>query len=217
MKNLLKSSIKAFLLVCLLSVTGQSFGAKPVPGARIPELDDLDFTEMLMSVDVGKYSDIVQKEQQTKGKKLTDKFNDKNGSAVETFRNKEVLLVTIPAKLLFDPNETLLNAKADDYLEPFKAYMKSPDEYRVLLVMHTDNTGSETYREEIAGERVESVFEWFEQQSGLDTSYVFTYNFADEMPLVENDTQQNRDKNRRLEVYLMPGQKWIDRLKKEKK
>lgn len=217
MKNLLKSSIKVFLLVCLLSFAGQSFGAKPVPGARIPELDDLDFTEMLMSVDVGKYSDIIQKEQQAKGKKLTDKFNDKNGSAVETFRNKEVLLVTIPAKLLFDPNETLLNAKADDYLEPFKAYMKSPDEYRVLLVMHTDNTGSETYREEIAGERVESVFEWFEEQSGFDTSYVFTYNYADEMPLVENDTQQNRDKNRRLEVYLMPGQKWIDRLKKEKK
>ena len=170
---------------------------------------------MINSVDLGDHSEFIQQFQNKEARnyKLLSKFNGTNGCSVENFRNKEVLLITIPARLLFAPNETLLNDKAPDYLAPFKRYLKSPDTYRVLLVMHTDNTGSEQYREDITDERVESIFEWFELQ-GCDTTFLFPYSMGDEMPLYENDSQSNRDANRRLEIYLMPGQKMLEQAKK---
>ena len=158
---------------------------------------------------------LIRKFQEKEGRNRlhTRDYNSKNGSSVETFRNKEVLLVTIPASKLFGPNETELRHGADAMLAPLKRYLKDPDMYRVLMVMHTDNTGSEKYRDYITEERAASVFDWFASQ-GVETKYLFPYAMGDEMPLVRNNSMENRDKNRRLEVYLMPGKKMLDLAKK---
>ena len=37
---------------------------------------------------------------------------------------------------------------------------------------------------------------------------------ADEMPLKANTSMENRDANRRLEIYLMPGEKMVEQAKK---
>lgn len=185
------------------------------------ELDEMTFIEMINSVDLGAQSSFIQKYQEKEARsKLMPKFDNqdarKEGCSVETFRNKEVILVTIPAYLLFAPNSTELSAKASEYLVPFKRYLNNPDTYRVLLVMHTDNTGSEAYRDMITEKRVDAVFDWFEDQGG-DTSYLFPYAMGDEMPLMKkNDSQENRNRNRRLEIYLMPGEKMLEMANKGK-
>lgn len=206
-----KRSYKGIFLSLTLLLTGgmQAWGA-----TRSEELDNMSFTEMINSVELGDQSDFIQQFQDKEARKnLLSKYNGNEGCRIENYRNKEVLLITIPAKLLFAPNETLLNDKAGNYLSPFKRYLKDPDTYRVLLMMHTDNTGSELYRDEITEERVESIFEWFDEQ-GCDTSYLFPYAMGDDIKLVENDSQANRDMNRRLEIYLMPGKKMLDKAKK---
>lgn len=207
----LKIEITALMLsgLCLVNFPLQAKTEK-----RNVSLDEMSFIEMINSVDLEDQSEFIQQFQDKEARsKLFAKFNNKDGCSIENFRNKEVLLVTIPARLLFAPNETLLNDKAGDYLAPFKRYLHHPDTYRVLLVMHTDNTGSDTYRDEITEERVESIFEWFEEQ-GSDTSFLFPYSMGDDMPLFENDSQTHRDANRRLEIYLMPGTKMLEQAKK---
>lgn len=182
---------------------------------RIESLDELDFVEMLNSVDLGSTSSLIQKFQAKEGKNrlLNGKYNPGGECTVEAYRNKEVLLVTIPAHLLFDPNELVLKDGASDYLQPLKRYLKEPDMYRVMVVMHTDNTGSPVYREQLTIDRVNSIFSWFEK-SGADTSYLFSYAMGDDMPLVPNNSVDNRDRNRRLEIYLVPGQKMVEQAKK---
>ena len=182
---------------------------------RSAELDDLDFIEMLNSVDPGSASSLIQKFQAKEGKNrlLNGKYNPSGECKVETFRNKEVLLVTIPAHLLFDPNEVELKKEASEYLSPIKRYLKEQDMFRVMLVMHTDNTGSPDYRDKLTLDRVDSVFDWFED-SGIDTTYLFSYALGDDMPLRPNDSMENRRLNRRLEIYLVPGQKMVDQAKK---
>ena len=108
---------------------------------RDDALDDLSFVEMLNSVPLdAKSADLIRKFQEKEGRnRLHNKeYNSKNGCTVETFRNKEVLLVTIPASKLFMPNETTLCPGAQQLLAPLKRYLKDPDMYRVLMVMHTD-------------------------------------------------------------------------------
>lgn len=184
-------------------------------GQRITELDDMDFIEMLNSVDPGTASSLIQKFQAKEGKNrlLNGRYNPSGECKVEAYRNKEVLLITIPAHLLFDPNETHLKQNAADYLAPIRRYLKDPDMFRVMLVMHTDNTGSEEYRDKVTIDRVNSVFDWFEE-SGSDTSYLFSYALGDEMPLRPNDSMENRRQNRRLEIYLVPGTKMVEQAKK---
>ena len=161
-----------------------------------------------------KSSQLIQKLQDKEGRNRHSKeYSPKTGCTVETYRNKEVLLITIPASKLFAPNEVEVRKDAAALLTPIKRYLKDADMYRVLLVMHTDNTGSDKYREHITEERGNALFDWFADQ-GVDTRYLFSYALADDMPLVENNSMTNRAKNRRLEVYLVPGKKMLEQAKK---
>lgn len=215
MKNI---RLKVFFLLIALLVPSFNFAAKKdkekEEEAKIQELNDLDFIDMLNSVETGLTSSLIQKFQSKEGKNklLNGKYNPSGECKVEAFRNKEVLLITIPAHLLFAPNETDLNENADEYLNPIKRYLKDQDMFRVLLVMHTDNTGSAEYREQITLERVNSVYDWF-VNSGSNTNYLFSYALADEMPLKPNDSMENRRSNRRLEIYLVPGVKMVEQAK----
>lgn len=218
MKNRLKMYFRGLGLACVLFGSVSLQGASPVntPAHRDDALDNLTFSEMINSVPLDeKSADLIRKFQDKEGRlRLHNReYNSKNSSMVETYRNKEVLLITIPASKLFAPNETTLRGEASPLLAPIKRYLKDPDMYRVLLVMHTDNTGSEKYRESLTEARSTSLFDWFVKE-GVDTRYLFAYSYADEMPLVENNSFSNRDRNRRLEIYLVPGKKMLEQAKK---
>lgn len=215
----IKKKLFSIILISLWSVMVPSIclskTSEKEPEERIQELDELNFIEMLNSVDTGSASSLIQKFQAKEGKNrlLNGKYNPSWECKVEAFRNKEVLLITIPAHLLFDPNDTELKNGAEEYLEPLKRYLREPDMFRVMLVMHTDNTGSEEYRDRLTVERVNSVFDWFED-TGINTKYLFSYALGDEMPLKPNDSMENRRQNRRLEVYLIPGKKMVEQAQK---
>ena len=209
---------KGILIISIISLCYYKAEAKDDgnnSSQRIEALDNLSFIEMLNSVDLGSTSALVQKFQAKEGKTrlLNGKFNPSGECTVEAFRNKEVLLITIPAHLLFEPNATELRAGSSNYLSSITRYLREPDMFRVMLVMHTDNTGSEEYRDNLTMERVNSVFEWFEE-AGCNTTYLFSYALGDEMPLKTNDSMENRRTNRRLEIYLVPGEKMLEQAKK---
>lgn len=212
MKNLWKILYRPLLLSLALLLGG---GVAAADDAEA--LDEMDFIEMINSVETGKCSELIQRFQlqEAKSRLLNGAYNPKGECSVESFRNKEVLLITIPAHLLFGPNETQLKPGASEYLQPLRRYLREPDMYRVLLVMHTDNTGSDVYRDRITADRVNAVADWIEE-GGSDTDYLFSYALSDDMPLLPNNSMENRDKNRRLEVYLMPGKKMIEQAKKGK-
>lgn len=221
MKNQLMTWCKTILTIFLIlygfvTSYGEQNNSNPKNSNREKTLDDMSFIEMLNSVELdNKSSDLIKKFQDKEGRNRLHnrEYNAKNGCTVETFRNKEVLLITIPASKLFMPNEVELRQDATALLAPIKRYLKDPDMYRVLMVMHTDNTGSDIYRDNLTSERVMAVFDWFAGQH-VNTTYLFPYAYGDEMPLVENNSMANRDKNRRLEIYLMPGKKMLEQAKK---
>jgi len=217
MKKALKIFSKRCAVVLVaLSLAAGAFAAEPAKeSARIAALDDMSFVEMLNSVDPGKGAELIRKFQEKEGRTrlLNGKFGPSSGCTVENFRNREVLLITIPASKLFAANSTELRENAAEYLTPIRRYLKEPDMYRVMLVMHTDNTGSVQYREGLTEDRVNAVFDWIEQ-SGVDTRYLFSYAMSDDMKLRPNDSLDNRATNRRLEIYLVPGEKMVEQAKK---
>lgn len=131
----------------------------------------------------------------------------KNNLEVELTRNGEVIIVTIPADELFAPNDTTLSNKSKVILGKLQKFTTSPNMYKVLLVMHSDNTGTPDYALKLTTARVNSVFEWFDANGG--TQSVVPYAFGGSQPLQDNNSMEKRRLNRRLEIYIVPDEDMI--------
>lgn len=172
---------------------------------------DMSMAENItLPVIAGKHKADVKSFQKRKAESLLA-----DGQHVETTRNGEVIVATIEADMLFAPNDTVLLSSADNKLSPYSAFMKIPGMYKVLIVMHSDNTGSEDYTYHLTESRINAVYRWFEQ-SGDNTSALIPYAMGDSDPLKPNNSRLNRKKNRRLEIYLIPDNQMIEMAKKNK-
>jgi outer membrane protein OmpA-like peptidoglycan-associated protein len=136
----------------------------------------------------------------------------KSNYDVEIMRDDEVIVVTIPASQLFDANDTVLNQIGEAQLKPFVRMMKNPGFYKMLLVMHSDNTGSEVYTLNLTRQRVNAIFDWFDENGSVD--YVVPYALGETDPIVDNNSVENRKRNRRLEIYLIPEKTMLQQAKK---
>ena len=205
MKNLLKTLIFSSLFILL-----------PFISHAQTELDEMTKEELLFSLALGKQAPLIKKFQEKEATRLlNNNYNPKkNGCNIEIMRSGEVIIITIPTDLLFLPNERTLIDDCDNLLSPIQRYLKTPDFYRVLLVMHTDDTGSETYTDELSLDRVDAVFDWFETHN-TNTTYLFPTASGASEPLfgTKNNTVKNRAKNRRLEIYLIPGEEMLRQAK----
>lgn len=137
----------------------------------------------------------------------------KMGYRVETERNGEVIVITIPARELFNPNETELLKSGRTRLEPLASYLKVQGRFKVVLAMHSDDTGSASYKDRLTEDRLDSITEYLASISNYPDQMI-GYAMADEEPLQPNNNIVNRDTNRRLEIFIVPDMGLIKKLKK---
>lgn len=144
----------------------------------------------------------------------------KNKYTVDLMRDKEVFVVTIPSDKLFAPNDTLLAPKSDALLAGLLQPMREPMNYKILIAIHTDDTGSPTYRQALSTARLNSIYDWFMNRvSAGDISeklIIIPFSMAALMPLHPNDSRAHRAENRRLEIYFIPGPALIEAAHKHK-
>ena len=174
---------------------------------KVVDIYELTFDENVNSPAIVK-DNIAQRVQDFQNKQAIDLIN--NNLEVELMRNGEVIIVTIPADELFAPNDTILMSKSKDTLSKLLKFTKTPGMYKMLLVMHSDNTGSEAYTNHLTTVRVSAVFDWIKDNAAC-SDYVIPYAMGadDPLPNTPNNSVDNREKNRRLEIYLVPGKSMI--------
>ena len=138
----------------------------------------------------------------------------KHNLDVEMMRHNQVIVVTFPASKLFAPNDTLLTEEGKLSLKPLLPFIKNAGLYKALLVMHSDNTGSREYTLSLTTRRVNSVFDWVEINAPVD--FVVPYALGETDPAVDNNSVDNRNRNRRLEIFLVPEQNLLNAAAKGK-
>ena len=136
----------------------------------------------------------------------------KQNYEVELTRDNEVIIVTIPAERLFASNDTVLAATGPAALKPMLRYLKNPGFYKLLLVMHSDDTGSKAYTVRLTRSRVNAVYDWFDANG--DGEYIVPYALGSKDPLNANDSMEKRRKNRRLEIYIVPNDVMLEQAKR---
>lgn len=136
----------------------------------------------------------------------------KQNYEVELTRDNEVIIVTIPAERLFASNDTVLAATGPAALKPMLRYLKNPGFYKLLLAMHSDDTGSKAYTVRLTRSRVNAVYDWFDANGDVD--YIVPYALGSNDPLNANDSMEKRRKNRRLEIYIVPNDVMLEQAKR---
>ncbi len=139
----------------------------------------------------------------------------KAGYKVETMRKGEVVIATIPTDKLFAPNDTVLMSSADALLKSFLPYFKVMDKFKVVLALHTDDTGSDSYLTNLAAQRIVALYDYFDTHA-KNTDSLTGYPIAANDPLKENNSRENRAENRRLEIYIVPSTVLIEEAKPAK-
>ncbi len=193
------------LTVLVASVWAPQLNAKD----HLDDIYDMSLDENLMTPEIknDKQADRIQEFQYN----MAVAFK-KSNYEVEVMRDDEVIVITIPASQLFDPNDTVLNKLGQEQLKPFLRMLKNPGFYKMLLVMHSDNTGSSQYTINLTRQRVNAIFDWIDENASVD--YVVPYALGDTDPLVDNYSVENRKTNRRLEIFLVPEHTMLQQAKK---
>lgn len=176
---------------------------------------DMDFLPNLATPAVGaKEKPAIRKTVLEAANSLKSKFT------VDLMRDDEVFVVSIPTDELFLPNDTLMTDGVDDILDPLLDKMKDPMAYKIVIAVHTDDTGSVTYRENLSTARLNSVYDWFMNRidEGLldEKTLIIPFAMGGSMPLSPNNSRTNRRENRRLEIYFIPGPSLISAAHKVK-
>lgn len=74
-------------------------------------------------------------------------------------------------------------------------------DYYVIVHGHTDNTGSDEHNLELSLNRAESVKSYFVSK-GIENKRIRTAGFGKTKPIMSNETEEGRAKNRRVEILL---------------
>lgn len=123
-----------------------------------------------------------------------------------------VLMVTVPASELFAPNDSLLLSSASKTLMEIARPLRTPDKYKMLVAVHSDDTGAEEYLNMLTRLRADAIVEWIAGQ-GIPTAAVIPYGVGFDEPLGTEASREARAANRRVEFYYVPGPVMIEQLK----
>ena len=142
-------------------------------------------------------------------RKLVTQFKsltDAGKLQVEIRENR--MIVRLGDKILFDPGKTELKPEGKDALKQVTAVLKDLPNRNYQVAGHTDNIPikSKRFRSnwDLSTARAVEVVD-FMISSGLEPKRVSAAGYAEQSPVAANDTPENKAKNRRIEITLVPN------------
>jgi len=133
--------------------------------------------------------------------KRLDLENDVSVHAV----NKEII-ITLKEKITFLPGEAEPLKSSEPILDRIAGIIRQHPTFQVDIEGHTDNVPITTRRYpsnwELSVARATGVLKYFINRHGIDSSRLTIKGNAEQKPLAENDTPDNRAKNRRVDIRL---------------
>jgi outer membrane protein OmpA-like peptidoglycan-associated protein len=109
---------------------------------------------------------------------------------------------TILRQLFFEKNSANILPESEDELIMLQDLMLSNPDMRIEIAGHTDESGDEDMNKTLSIARAQAVSN-FMQMLEIDASRMTCKGFGSSRPLFNNDTEQGREKNRRVEFRVI--------------
>ena len=124
------------------------------------------------------------------------------GTNVEVTRTADnQLKLNIPNDISFDTGSASIKPELRAVLDPFASGLRGDPSARVVIIGHTDNTGSDAVNNPLSLERARSVRDYIVTR-GVTSSRVETAGRGEREPIANNASDAGRAKNRRVEILL---------------
>ncbi len=113
-----------------------------------------------------------------------------------------VVKITTLQGVSFGFNKYNLKTSTYGILEEDSDLLKEDSSLSISIEGHTDIVGTVTYNKSLSLKRAQSVYNYFLKQ-GIKASRMRVIGHGSDKPIVPNDTEANRAKNRRVDVKII--------------
>lgn len=111
------------------------------------------------------------------------------------------LKLDIPSDVSFDVGRAAIKPNFAPILNQFASSLNQNPVTTVTIIGHTDNTGSDAINNPLSVDRAEAARDYLVSR-GVARTRIATDGRGSREPIADNNTQQGRDKNRRVEIYV---------------
>ncbi len=122
----------------------------------------------------------------------------KDVSLIPIGKNASVIL----NNLFFDVDKYELKQSSMTELNEIIKFLQLNPSLKIEISGHTDNSGAELYNQQLSQKRAASVAEYLKNQ-GIDPGRMTQKGYGAQRPLKPNDSEDNRQYNRRIEFRIL--------------
>ncbi|CDO01594.1 Chemotaxis protein MotB [Oceanobacillus picturae] len=137
-----------------------------------------------------------------------DQYLDENelNSVISATRTDQGVVLVLQESILFDSGEAEILASGKPFLSKIASMLDSLPN-NVKVEGHTDDRPIDSFRYpsnwELSGARASSVIRYMIEENKFDESRFSSVGYGDTRPLVENTSEENWAKNRRVEIVIL--------------
>ncbi len=153
--------------------------------------------------DLGKKVEVTQ---QQIVEQETDELKKKLEKIATVEVKEEEIVINLPSPVLFDLGKAELKETAKSVLHEVAQSLKSINN-DIVIEGHTDNLpihrGKYKSNWELSAARAFAVRDYFITYEGIDEKRISCVGYGEYRPVAPNDTEENRAKNRRIEIKII--------------
>lgn len=114
------------------------------------------------------------------------------------------IYVSLEEKLMFKSGSAKIDPKGEDAIKKIAKVLEANTDIAVLIEGHTDNIGASDYNWNLSTQRSLTVVGIIEKNAKIDMSRVTVAGRGMYNPIAPNTNEQSKQKNRRIEIILLP-------------
>jgi len=142
-------------------------------------------------------------------KELEKKLNEMGGGDIEVKFGKDATRIIFSAPILFDLGRADVKATASGVLHEIAGKLRGMPN-KIVVEGHTDNIplrGGGRYNSnwDLSSARAENIIKYFVHREMFPPRQFAVAAYGEHNPVVPNDTEKNRAKNRRVELVVLKG------------
>ena len=125
------------------------------------------------------------------------------GSGVSVVREGDNINLIMPGNITFASGNADIAEDFLSVLDSVNLVFKEFDKTLVVVSGHTDSSGSNSLNQNLSEKRAQSVADHI-KNSGVLSDRLEVIGFGETQPIANNDTEEGKTKNRRVEISLLP-------------
>lgn len=142
------------------------------------------------------------------GRMMDNQEKDMRGAlatsdAAAVRREGNLLAVTFKGDVTFDTNSATIKPGLHTEIDRVAKVLTQYPDTLIRVEGHTDNVGSDSYNMDLSNRRASAVRDLLVQR-GVAGHRIEVMGYGESLPVATNDTEAGRQKNRRVEIKIVP-------------